>query len=174
MAIRQTLPILGLLALVGHASGVSALDRAEAQIKAGFLYNFAKHTEWPTPSRERILCIVGQTLPEATAASIDQLPLGSATLRVKAVNRPDDTDTCNILYIGQQNRSLAETWLGSVDQRSVLTISDGDTGSRQRAMINLFIEGRRIRYDLNPGAARQHGLKFNSRLVNLADTVRDE
>lgn len=151
-----------------------ANERGEARVKAGFLYNFAKYTEWPGAPSERLLCVAPQALPETTASGIDGLPLGGLTLRVRHVARPEEVSACDMLYIGAMPRAPAETWLRAVDNRPVLTLGDGEGGLRPRVMVHLFSEGLRIRFDLYPDRARQSGLKFSSRLLNLADTVHNE
>jgi hypothetical protein len=158
----------------GALPAAAAAERGEARVKAGFLYNFAKYTDWPGGDAERVLCLAPQALPESAAQGIDGLPLGGAALRVRAIGRPEDSGPCDILYVGAMPRAPSEHWLRAVENRPVLTISDGQSGMRSGVMIHIFAEGLRIRFDLYPDRARQHGLKFSSRLMNLADTVHNE
>ncbi len=147
------------------------LDRDEGQIKAGFLYNFAKYTEWPTAASERLLCVAAKALPDAAIQGIDQLPLQNSTLRVRTIARPGDAVSCDILFIGRPQHADQHAWLDQVAGRPTLTIADLAGPGRPRAMIRLFTEGRRLRYDLHQGMARQVGMQFAPRLVNLADTL---
>ncbi len=150
------------------------LDANEGQIKAGFLYNFAKYTEWPTAAPERLLCVAAKSLPDAAAQGIDQLPLQNAALRVRTITRPDDVSSCDILFIGRAQQADQQRWLTPATGRPILTIAESAGPGRPRAMIRLFSEGRRLRYDLHLGIARQMGLQFNPRLVNLADTLYND
>jgi hypothetical protein len=162
------------LALVLSAATAHAQERGEAQIKAGFVYSFAKHTEWPSSARERILCAAPQTLTEHALAGINGLPLHEATLAIRNITTPADTEGCHVLLLGRQQRAQLDAWLRAVESRAILTIGDLVGIERPRTVINLFTEGRRVRYDLNLAVARAAGLKLNPRLINLADNVIDE
>lgn len=161
------------LLLLLLASPCLAMDLGEARIKAGFLYNFVKHTEWPSADKERVLCTVGQHLPNKVLDELDGLPLNEATLRIRKVDTPDQAETCHILFIGYSDRSAMSRWLNTVQMQPILTVSDIVGAGRPRSMINLFTEGRHLRYDINNSNVRASGLKLNSRLINLADTVYD-
>jgi hypothetical protein len=163
-----------LIALVLGSAPVLAQERGEAQIKAGFIYSFAKHTEWPNAARERVLCAAPGTLTEHALAGIAGLPLHEATLSLRHIVTPADTEGCHLLLLGRQQRAQLDAWLRVVETRAVLTVGDLVGVERPRTVINLFTEGRRVRYDLNLAVARAAGLKLNPRLINLADNVIEE
>ncbi len=165
---------LGVLCACAFDCHADSRDRGEPRIKAGFLYNFMKHTEWPETARERILCVGARALPDDALAGIDRLPLHDGLLAVRVVQAPEDTHACHALLLGRQQRANLNRWLNAVAMRPVLTIGDLAGIDRPSTMINLFTEGRRVRYDLNLAPARHVGLKFNPRLINLADTVYEE
>lgn len=162
--------------VLGCLSGLAAwaMDPGEAKIKSGFLYNFAKYTEWPNPAAERIACIAPRALSEESLDGIDRLPLQNATLVIRAVTTPDETDGCHILLIGRAQRAEAHLWLARAAKSPILTVADLILPDRPHSIVHLYMEGRRMRYDLHLGLARQAGLKLHSRLINLADTLYPE
>lgn len=151
-----------------------AMDPGEAKIKSGFLYNFAKYTEWPGPAAERVACVAPKALSEEALAGIDRLPLQNAILIVRNVSTPDDIDGCHILLIGRAQRPNANQWLSRAARSPILTVADLILPDRPHSIVHLYMEGRRMRYDLHLGLARQAGLKLHTRLINLADTLYSE
>jgi hypothetical protein len=154
--------------------GAHAMDRSEALIKAGFLYNFAKYTEWPSPAPERLLCIAPGAMPADALDGIDQLPLPGSVLSVRHIRAVEEADACHILLLGRGQRADQAAWLNRVAERPTLSIADFTALNRPRAVIHLYMEGRRVRYDIHLGLARLAGLKFNPRLTNLAETLHNE
>lgn len=171
---RHTQRLLRNLLILLLAQPCLAMDLSEAQIKAGFLYNFAKYTVWPYPAAgERTLCVVGDHLPGTVLAELDTLPLNDSILRARSLTRPEEAKDCHVLFIGYNERSRLGSWLASVQSLPVLTVSDIAWSGRPRTMINLYLERRRLRYDVNYLQVREAGLKLNTRLTELADTVYD-
>lgn len=152
----------------------AAAEHSEAQLKAGFLYNFVKHTAWPTPNHQRVLCIAPGSLPAEAVSGIDGLPLPEARLVIRRIGKPDGILECDILFLGRAQRSTIDAWLGPLSNRAVLTISDLSATERSGAMIQMFTEGRRIRYALDLAPVSRAGLTLSPRLLNLADTLYSE
>ena len=55
----------------------------------------------------------------------------------------------------------------------VLTVSDGKGFSQAGGIIELYVEGGRMRFAINVDAAERSGLRLSSRLLGLAKVVRD-
>ena len=53
----------------------------------------------------------------------------------------------------------------------VLTVGEGDRFAREGGMIALVVDNRRVRFDINPAAAQNGGLKLSSRLLNVARSI---
>jgi hypothetical protein len=63
--------------------------------------------------------------------------------------------------------------LGSIKTLPVLTVSDGERFSEAGGIIELYIDGGRIRFAINVDAAERSGLRLSSRLLGLAKIMRD-
>ena len=55
----------------------------------------------------------------------------------------------------------------------VLTVGDGKGFSHAGGIIELFVEGGKMRFAINMDAAERAGLHLSSRLLGLAKVVRD-
>src|SRR6266568_2546236 len=128
---------LVLAALVSSFGGRPALQAQEApaseyQLKAAFLYNFAKFVEWPP-----------QAFPDAatpfTIGIIGEDPFGDDLERTvqnktanghpfmaKQVKALSELKTCHILFISASERKRLPEILNAVRGAGVLTVSEMD------------------------------------------------
>jgi hypothetical protein len=165
---------VSLIAAPGIASQSTAAP--DVAVKAAFLYNFAKFTEWPTlpPGALIAVCVVGD---EAIAAAL------VTTVRGQKISghgldvwRPQDPATwrlCHVLFITDAERRRSADALGGIKTLPVLTVSDSQGFSQMQGIIELYVEGGRMRFAINVDAAGRSGLKLSSRLLGLARVVRD-
>jgi hypothetical protein len=53
----------------------------------------------------------------------------------------------------------------------VLTVSDAPQFAQRGGMIGFQLDGNRVRFAVNLGAAQEAGLQFNSELLRVAATI---
>ena len=153
----------------------TAQPLAASTLKAAFMLNFAKFIEWPAlPAGAPIaVCIVGD---EGVAAALVLTVRGQhISGHALDVSRPQNSAMwrdCHLLFIadGQFQRSSVE--LGGIRTLPVLTVSDGKGFADTGGIIELYLEGDRIRFAINVDAAERSGLHVSSRLLGLAKIVR--
>jgi hypothetical protein len=150
----------------------------EYEVKAAFLYNFAKFVEWPTdtglPAGSSLeLCVLGEDpFGEALDRTVAGKVIDDRTLAARRLGSVQDVPGCAILFVGaSEGRRLAEV-LGHLRGRPVLTVSDADGFAEAGGMIGLFIENSRVRFAINVGAAASAHLTISSRLLSLARIVQ--
>ncbi len=148
-------------------------------LKAAFVYNFAKFTEWPAdtlpPGAQLVLCVagdaeVGRALDQAASGrKIDGHPLAIWQ------GRPDlAVSGCHVLYIGRVDNPQAGALLDAVKGQPVLTVGDLPTFTRIGGAVQLFVENGRMRFAIHVEATQRARLRLSSRLLNLAKLVQDE
>ncbi|MEO5343662.1 MAG: YfiR family protein [Gammaproteobacteria bacterium SHHR-1] len=145
----------------------------ERLLKAAFVYNFAKFTQWPTSSfsdgeASLNLCLIGQDGLNGDLRRLDGRLVKGRTLRVKALDGNTLPDSCHMAYIARSEGSgLARQLAG----RPVLSISQISHFSRSGGIIELYRRNGKIRFRINRSAAQRAGLSISSRLLKLADVV---
>lgn len=82
--------------------------------------------------------------------------------------------SCHALYIGQSDQRRYLETIASVKGVPVLTISEVPKFVDAGGIIELYRERGRIRFIINLDAAREAGLEFSSRLLDLAVVVNRE
>lgn len=177
---RLWIGLLGsLLALcAGFASGEDAPSR-EYQIKAAFLYNFAKFVGWPAHAFKEArstmtLCVLGS---DPFGAALDQAIAGKTVAGRKMVVARFEglphLDVCHILFISPSERDRLAQILDTLTGSSVLTVGDTERFAHQGGMINFYVDENKVRFEINERAAERAGLKISSKLLKLATIVPD-
>jgi hypothetical protein len=170
--------ILWLLALGLSGFGVSSLAQdsapSEYQVKAAFLYNFAKFIEWPpqafaTPSSPIIIGILGENvfgdnLEKTVAGKV----VNNRSLQVKRIDTTSAATNCQILFISASEKDRFPKILQDLQGSGVLTVSDTDHFMESGGMINFVLESNKIHFQINDEAAKKAGLKISSKLLSLA------
>ena len=151
----------------------------DAQVKAAFVYNFAKFTEWPAaafPSSQAPvrLCLTGVDEAQARAfAGIEGKPVQGREVRIKRNPTSAEIGDCNILYVGDDEPRRVQTALQAARQAGVLTVGDSDGFVDSGGIIGLVYADNRIQFEVNLGSAQRAGLKIASQVLKIARTVMD-
>jgi YfiR/HmsC-like len=152
----------------------------EYEIKAAFLYNFAKFVEWPNlgqsgSSTPMNLCVLGRDpFGSILDQSIQGKMINGRLLVINRVTRTEDAMTCQVLFISASEKQRLPEILGRLQKASVLTVGDMGQFTEEGGMIYLKTEGTRVRFDINLAAANRARLKISSKLLQLASAVREK
>lgn len=176
---RRSILRLGWSALLCVAFAVDAVAQiGEYQVKAAFLYNFAKFVEWPAssfpkPSDPIVICILGQnpfddSLSEAIRGKLWE---GRAFTILQIAELPPKS-RCQILFVNSSERQRFRSMAASLKGSGILTVGDTPGFLDDGGIINFKLEDGKIRFDINVEAAGQAHLTVSSKLLNLAQTVK--
>jgi YfiR/HmsC-like len=151
---------------------------SEYEVKAAFLFNFAKFVEWPDsafrhPDEPIVLGILGE---DPFGASIDRMladkTIGGHRLLVKRFRGVDTLERCHILFIGRSEEERLDRVLAKLDGAPTLTVGEGEQFAEAGGMIAFVIDHNRVRFDVDLHAAREAGLNPSSQLLKVARIVR--
>jgi hypothetical protein len=174
----------GVAAALAIACTMLTAETAGAQtasapaLKAVYLFNFAKFTEWPAdvlgPGASLIFCVAGdprvtRSLEEAIGGrNIDGHPLTART-----VDAEGPMESCHLLYVADPGAKRIDQLMDRVKGKPVLTISESDTFAQRGGIANLFVEDGRMRFAVNVQSLQRSKLRLSSRLLDLATIVKD-
>jgi hypothetical protein len=149
----------------------------EAALKAAFVYNFAKFTDWPHETGAAgplKLCVLGDpAVADALDATVKGHPIGGRDVAVSRAS-PDQLRGCHMLYLAALDNKRLSQVLDDVKGAAVLTVSDLDRFAQNGGIAGLFVEAGKMRFAINVEAAQRAGLRISSRLLGLATIVKDE
>ena len=148
-------------------------DVTEPALKAAFIYNFAKFTVWPTdvlpPEGPLVMCVVGgAAVAEALARTVKDRELDGRRLAVSLMALAESQSTCHILYLSGVTSGEAARLVARLRDLPVLTISDIEGFTELGGIAEVFFEHGRLRFTVQPAAAKRIRLQISSRLLALS------
>lgn len=155
---------------------VSAQDSTptEYQIKAAFLFNFAKFVEWPPSAfagtnSPIVIGILGDNpFGNDLARTVRDKTLNNRPLVIEEFHSPVEATNCHILFISTSEKARLSQIVEALRGASVLTVGEMDRFTEAGGMINFVREGNKMRFQINEVAAKSAGLKVSSKLSSLA------
>jgi hypothetical protein len=151
----------------------------EYALKAAFLYHVPQFITWPATmlddSSALSICVArpnpfGGTLEELTAGDA----VGGRALQVREVARTADLDGCHVLFVSTAAGARGQTLLARAARLPIVSVGESPDFLDEGGLINLRVDDRRLRFEVDIIGARERGLDFSSQLLRLADGVRQE
>lgn len=155
------------------AQAQTASGREDA-VKAAYIYNFAKFTEWPAAAgaaASLVACALGEDPLAHALSALTGKRIGERRLEVRQVRDPESAEGCHILYLARPEAEHLAEVLAALDHRPVLTVGDTPGFAERGGMIGLVVLDRRVRFHINAAAVEGAGLNISSKLLKLAVTV---
>jgi hypothetical protein len=174
--------MLSLLLFLGAAIQLCAQESAlafdEYQVKAAFLYNFAKFVEWPAGSFATAtdpieICIVGQNpFGLALDTMVRGKKVGDRTFAVRRFPDTSQSNQCQILFIGATEWKRTRALLDAVKSPGVLTVGETDDFTDLGGIIAFRLDGPRVRIRVDLQMAERARLRISSKLLSLAEIAK--
>ena len=148
------------------------------QVKAAFLYNFAKFVEWPPQSFNRpddpiSICIVGQNpFGRMLEDTVNGKTLEGRGFTIRDISDLPQAGSCQILFVSSSERKHVQAILDSIKTPGVLTVGEMEDFAVNGGVINFKLEGGKVRFEVNLAAAAKEGLQIRSNLLSLAEIVK--
>lgn len=151
-------------------------EATEYEVKAAFIYNFAKFVEWPEGSPDNVLqvCILGEDPFGKAIDSIESKSIGKRKVALNRINSVKNSGSCHILFIASSEKRQLRSITQTLSSAKILTIGDSEGFAKKGLVINLFMDKGRVRFEINLDAARRSGLRISPRLLELARIVRED
>ena len=166
----------------------------EYQIKAAFLYNFLKFVEWPKAkigeSNEPIIVsIIGQDVFQDAFDSIKNKTLEDRKIAIKKFEGIEELQKedskkkysqhpqietirkSHLLFICPSEKKYTADILKSVKGHNILTVADTQSFLEAGGIINLMMEEKKVRFEINMVSAKEADIQIRSQLLRLAKKV---
>lgn len=149
----------------------------EYEIKAAYLYNFINYIDWPenafpAPGGTITIGIVGQNPFGGALDVLNGKQVKGRTVALKQISDTKELDQCQIVFINSSEKARLPELLDKLKDSRVLTVSEIDGFAQQGGIINFISEHNKVRFEINPDAARRLGLNISSELLKLAKLVK--
>jgi hypothetical protein len=173
----RVLWVLGVVMLLLSSAQVQSSTASEYQVKAAFLYNFAKFVEWPPSSFSDAsaplqICVFGRDpFGEELRNITSEKTVNGRKLEVRQVADLQHARSCHILFVASSGKTAVKQIVEGLRGVSVLTVGDTKGFAEQGGMINFVLENDRVQFEVSRKAAEQAGLKISSKLLSVAKLV---
>jgi YfiR/HmsC-like len=151
----------------------------EYQIKAAFIYNFAKFVEWPSLAGTdlNLPIVVGILGEDPFGQDIEGVINGKTSngrrLVIKRFSNLQSLAPCHILFVSSSQRNNLRQVFAAVAGSDVLTVGESDRFAESGGVIHFtMIEGK-VRLIINHAAAERAGLRISAKLLSLAHVIRN-
>lgn len=164
-------------AIIGAvASGGVAQPIAASALKAAFMINFVKYTEWPERAAELpiLLCVTGdEGVADGLARAVPGQTVNGRALQVARLTPDGAVRDCQLLFVAEREPGRLTAIVEEASRFPVLTVSDVARSSTRGVMIELFLQNNRLRFAVNIDTMERSSIKLSSRLLAVAQIVRD-
>lgn len=170
--IRRPIIVSSILAAVLLTPlAVAAQDVTAPALKAAFIYNFVKFTEWPAPlptADPFVICVIGDA---AVGDALERVVAGRdfagrpMMVAMAVIARP--TGACHVLYVSGATVGEALRVVAGLQDSPVLTISDVVGFTDAGGMAQFFVERGQLRFTIKAEVVRRSGLRMSSKLLTL-------
>jgi hypothetical protein len=175
--LRLRLAVVALASTAVHAGAQTSVTD-EYQVKAAFLYNFAKFVDWPPgvlgSSGIIAICVLGQNpFGRMLEDTVSGKTVDGKSFVVRRVSDGKAAASCQILFVSSSERTRLGAILGELRTGHVLTVGESDGFIEEGGIVNLKLESGKIQIQININAAEQAGVRISSKLLSLAQIMKN-
>lgn len=151
---------------------LGAQQLPDASLRAAFLFNFARFTEWPAPAlplgESLRICVDDLAVFDALRESFEGKSTGNHVVTATRLTTPGSTGRCHVAYLSRLPKTGAERLFADLSGAHVLTVGDDAAALRAGAVAHFFVENRRLRFAVSLPHMSRAALQLSSRLLSLA------
>ncbi|MBI3207301.1 MAG: YfiR family protein [Candidatus Solibacter usitatus] len=169
--------VIPALSIAAGVSSVSAQPAMESSLKAAFLYNLVKFVEWPggKPGGKPEAITVGLVGKNDFGTALEQLfqgkELDGRALAVRNISKLEELKLCNLVFIAASEQERVGELLGALRGVPALTVSEIARFAQRGGMIQVEMDGRKIRFEVDAERVAGARLKISARFLQLASAV---
>jgi hypothetical protein len=148
------------------------------EVKAAFLYKFARFAEWPPAAFDRAdsplaICIFG---PDPFSGALERTVAGESVngrpITILRPGRSQELRKCHLVFFSQPDRSRLVEQLQGLMHFPVVTVGETADFLEKGGVIRLVVEQNRVHVEVNLQALDRNPVKLSSKLLRIARLVR--
>lgn len=153
-------------------------EQDEYRLKLAYLYNFAQFVQWPPEAfhdsaAPLLFCIAGaDPFKGEVEGSFSARKVDGHPIVIKRLKPDEDSNACHIIFVRAGQKKLAAKLVSGLKGSTTLTVGETEGFAASGGLINLTLEDKRLRFEINLDAATQTKLKVSAKLLALAKIVK--
>jgi len=163
---RRAAPLgVSMLVVMLSSLAFAQQNAGEYQVKAAYLYKFAKMTQWPEadlgPGAGMIIGVLGgdEEFVRVLRRTLSGKEVNGHALEIRHLRSPDQMKFCHVVFF-RRSESDIRTSIQSLGRCGVLFVGESKDFLGDGGMINLVSQDERITYEVNSAALESAHLRF--------------
>jgi hypothetical protein len=166
-----------LLGLAAGGSGAEGVD--EYQLKAAFIGKFVKYVTWPVErlgeNDALVVGVFGQDpFGDKLEAAFRNRKSGERAVAVQRFTTLEGVAAAHVLFVPEREAVRFGEVLRATKDAGVLLIGEANEFAERGGVINFYLDGDKLRFEVNTESAKRQRLKVSSDLLKLARIVTDK
>jgi hypothetical protein len=178
LSLKKMMSRLTLIVLTAGLGQAHAESRVidEYQLKAAFLFNFAKFVEWPTTAFNGAdapfgICVLGENpFGFALEETVRGGEVAGKRFAIRKISDARQAAGCHILFMGASEQRRSRAVLEELKGFSILTVGETDDFLSNGGVIQFKLKNSQLRFEIDADAAAREKLKISSKLMSLGDS----
>ena len=135
-----------------------------------YIFNFTKHIEWPTGSKQVKIGVFDNATAEEQLQKMAKAK-SNAGAEISVVNTRDENElgTCQIIFIPENSSAKAAALIQRLGDQPILIVTEESNMVEKGASISFKIADGKLRFQVNEKTIRAKGMKVSSTLVSLSE-----
>jgi len=160
--------LIPIMSKIAYARNIS-----EYKIKAGFIYNFARFTQWPESTSHINICLYGKDNFGSYLDDLNGKMINGKSIKTKRIRVLKSIESCNVVFLNitPPDKYNFKRVLNKIKNKNILTMSDTKNATDYGVMVGLVIENGRVGFNVNYTEINKTELKISSQLLKLAKKV---
>jgi hypothetical protein len=159
---------------VAAADPATSAPPLEYEVKAAFLFNFAKFIEWP-PAKESQDFVIGVLGEDPFGETLDRIlrgkNLGDRKIVLRRGTTLEEIGDVRVLFISNSEKTRLPQILKRLQDSPTLTVGESDDFVGRGGMVGFRVKDDVVRFDVNLEPVGRAGLKMSSQLIRVARRV---
>lgn len=170
------------LLLASQAAPARAQMAQEYAIKASFVAKFVAFVKWPPP-RERpdsgsrgeftVTVFGANPFHDELESALRSAGPRERPIRLRTAKDVKELAGSDLIFIGPTERKRVADVVAWAESNGALTVGDGEGYAGEGVIINFYLAGSKVRFEINPAAAERSGFQISSLLLKVARIVGD-
>jgi hypothetical protein len=147
----------------------------ELDMRSAYLYNFAQFADWPANDQPSFnICTLEKVAESLSPDVLANKTVHGKKIKLSQFSESADITECQMVYLNTPDSSYSAKIAKKLSTEHVLTVGeDGSGNGNGPGIINLSVKNNRLVFDLDLAKARKANISLSSKLIPLAQKVRE-
>ncbi|WP_076419330.1 YfiR family protein [Colwellia sp. UCD-KL20] len=156
------------------SSTLYANNEQAYQVKAAYLYQFFKYTNWSNKNEANTIGVFAEKDIQKYFTLIEEQYYLKNKITIYSINNIEDAlKCCNMIYFGP-NTELKLQQLTQTKLSGVVIVADDSLTNGHLAMIQLHKKGTKLKFIVNSYNTLSQNIELSSRLLRVATKVNTD